>query len=180
MTDDRTGSGENPEVAIVGVGNEIMGDDGVGPTVIQRLDGTSLDSAERVRLVDAGTTGFFALEAMSGADRAIVVDAIETGATPGTIQEYRCVEGTFDAEVPDMTMHDVSFTEAMTVGRDVYDLPDEIRVLGVEPETVSVGTELSEAVDRAAGELVNMLTENIMDRNPKEHPPDSNKSEEDT
>ncbi|MFT4889869.1 MAG: hydrogenase maturation protease [Halobacteriales archaeon] len=152
---------DGPTVAVVGVGNPIMGDDGVGPKIIERLEGSPAGAADDVRLTDAGTTGFLALEAMSGAERAVVVDAVETGESPGTIHEYRYVDGTFETDVPEMTMHDVSFTEAMVAGRDVYDLPDEIRVLGVEPADVSIGDELSEAVERAATELTEVLLERI-------------------
>ncbi|MEF8776829.1 MAG: hydrogenase maturation protease [Haloarculaceae archaeon] len=158
---DLTGDSPSADLAIVGVGNSIMGDDGVGPKLIERLGESAVGSAADVRLVDAGTTGFLALEAMSGAERAVVVDAVETGDPPGTIHEYRCVDGTFETEIPEMTMHDVSFTEAMAAGRDVYDLPDEIRILGVEPADVSIGEELSEAVEQAATELEGLLTERI-------------------
>lgn len=162
---DSTGDDASPDLAVVGVGNPVMGDDGVGPKTVDRLEESPVGSMPDVRLMDAGTTGFLALEAMSGADRAVVVDAIETGGTPGTIHEYRCVDGTFETELPEMTMHDVSFTEAMVAARDVYDLPDEIRILGVEPADVSIGDELSEAVDKAATELVRVLSESIGDTN---------------
>lgn len=152
-----TDRGPAPELSIVGVGNEIMGDDGVGPTVVRRLEDSELAANDDVSLVNAGTTGFFALEALSGAAFAIVIDAIETGAEPGTIHEYRCVEGSFESTPPDMTMHDISFTEALSAGRDVYDFPDEIRILGVEPDRLEPGTELSETVEAAAEELIQML-----------------------
>ena len=175
MTTERSASGGNdaagdapgPDLAIVGVGNPLMGDDGVGPTVVERLEDSPAGSAAGVRLMDAGTTGFLALEGMSGAERAVVVDAVQTGETPGTIHEYRCVDGNFETDIPEMTMHDVSFTEAMVAGRDVYDLPDEIRILGVEPADVSIGDELSEAVEEAADELIELLTDRIDDTNAK-------------
>jgi hydrogenase maturation protease len=160
-SDERTGDGAGPDLAIVGVGNTIMGDDGVGPSLVERLEDSPVGSAADVRLTDAGTTGFMALEAMSGAERAVVVDAVETGDPPGTVHEYRCVDGTFETDVPEMTMHDVSFTEALVAGRDVYDLPDEIRILGVEPADVSIGDELSEPVEQAVSELAGSLTESI-------------------
>lgn len=158
-----TGDDPAPDLAVVGVGNPIMGDDGVGPKIVKRLAESPVGAAPDIRLTDAGTTGFLALEAMSGAGRAVVVDAIEAGETPGTVHEYRCVDGTFETEPPDLTMHDISFTEAMVAGGDVYDLPDEIRVLGVEPADVSIGDELSEPVEKAATELVGILGERIDD-----------------
>ena len=65
-----------PRSAVVGVGNPTMGDDGVGQAVIDRLD-EAASGDESVRATFAGTTGFFALEAMDGADRAVVVDAVD-------------------------------------------------------------------------------------------------------
>lgn len=203
-----TATEPSPRIAVVGVGNEIMGDDGVGPKIVSLLDdpentrlsvadaasfgdtppfgdddidaddvdvdadGDALDdavdgarsiddvlSSDAVTLANAGTTAFLALEAMSGADRAIVVDAIRTGASPGTIHEYRCVDGSFDGDPPDMTMHDVSFTEALVYARDVYDLPDEIRILGVEPAAIEPSLELSAAVEAAVPRVVDAISD---------------------
>lgn len=148
-----------PRVAVVGVGNEIMRDDGVGPQVIAELESHPATGSDEVRLYDAGTTAFLALEALSGCERAIVVDAIRTGAEPGTIREYRYVDGAFDGEAPEMTMHDVSFTEALEYAREAYDLPDDVLVLGVEPATIEPGTELSEPVDRAVPAVVGAILE---------------------
>ena len=147
----------DPEAAVVGVGNRLLRDDGVGPRVIDVLE-RSLDApSETVRLYDAGTTGFFALEALSGCDRAIVVDAIRTGKEPGTIREYRFKDGGFDDEVPQVTMHDVSFTEALTFARDVYELPDDVRIIGVEPGSLNTGLELTDPVREAIPEILDRI-----------------------
>ena len=156
---DRTAA--EPRVAVVGVGNEIMRDDGVGPQIVAELECRPATEADEVLLYDAGTTAFLALEAMSGCERAIVVDAIRTGAEPGAIQEYRYVDGAFDGEVPEMTMHDVSFTEALEYAREAYDLPEDVLVLGVEPATIEPGTELSEPVDRAVPAVVDAILERL-------------------
>lgn len=160
-TDELTGRTEPPTIAVVGVGNEIMGDDGLGPTLIRRLEDSLLGSTDDIRLVNAGTTAFLALEAMSGAARAVVIDAITIGEDPGGIHEYRCIEGSFEGATPDMTMHDISFTEALVAGRDVYDLPDEIRILGVEPGSISPGVGLSEVVEDALTDVADLLLDEI-------------------
>ena len=151
----------SPQVAVVGVGNEIMRDDGVGPRVIAELESRPAAETDEVRLYDAGTTAFLALEAMSGCERAIVIDAIRTGGEPGTVQEYRFVDGAFDGEAPEMTMHDVSFTEALGYAEDAYDLPDDVLVLGVEPATIEPGTALSERVERAVPSVVDAILERL-------------------
>lgn len=153
MTDEDT----PPELAIVGIGNELCSDDGVGPRVVATIESTPGMPPRGTRLYNAGTTGFFALEAMSGCDRAIVVDAIETGAEPGTIHQYRFTDGAFDGEIPEVTMHDVSFTEALGFASDVYDLPDDVLIIGVEPESLGTGFGLTDPVERAIPGVVETI-----------------------
>lgn len=145
------------ELAIVGVGNELVSDDGVGPRLIAAMESLPKMPPPGVRLHNAGTTGFFALEAMSGCERAIVVDAIETGADPGSVHQYRFTDGGFDGSIPDMTMHDVSFTEALRFARDVYDLPDDVLILGVEPGSLRTGIGLSEPVELAIPAVIETI-----------------------
>ena len=153
----RTEAETEPAAAIVGVGNRILSDDGVGPHVIDALEAARGIPRREVRLYDAGTTGFFALEAMSGCERAIVVDAIRVGEEPGTVHEYQFSDGGFDDEVPEVTMHDVSFTEALTFARDVYELPDDVRIVGVEPASLRTGLELSEPVRAAIPDVIEAI-----------------------
>ncbi|MFB6085882.1 MAG: hydrogenase maturation protease [Halodesulfurarchaeum sp.] len=148
-------------LAIVGVGNQIMGDDGVGARVVETLEESVLGDREDVIFANAGTTAFFALEAMSGCERAIVIDAIATGADPGTIHQYRFVDGAFAGEIPEMTMHDFSFAEALEAGRNAYDIPDEVLILGVEPARIEMSMELSEPIERTVPHLVEHIQEEV-------------------
>lgn len=152
---------DSPRLAVVGVGNEIMRDDGVGPRVIEALDADSFDDRDEVRLYDAGTTAFLALEAMSGCEEAIVVDAIDVGESPGSITEYRFADGAFDRRPPEMTMHDVSFTEALHYASDTYDLPERVRIIGVQPDVLEPGLELSDPVADAVSEVTALITQHI-------------------
>lgn len=154
----RKDDGPEPEAAIVGVGNRLLRDDGVGPRVIDVLEESIDSTSEELRLYDAGTTGFFALEAMSGCERAIVVDAIQTGQDSGTVREYRFRDGGFDEDVPQVTMHDISFTEALTFARDVYDLPEDVRIIGVEPGSLGTGLGLTEPVRNAVPTILERIT----------------------
>lgn len=133
-----------PRAAVVGVGNPAMGDDGVGRHVVDALLDRPLP--EGVTVTHAGTTAFLALEALSGADVGVVVDAVTEDADPGSIHRYRVVDGAFEGDPPDVFMHDFSFTEAIRAGSEAYDLPPDVLVLGVEPADTEVGLELSDPV----------------------------------
>ncbi len=154
---------EHTHVAVVGVGNPIMGDDGVGEHVIEKLREEGLPDG--VVATHAGTTAFFALEAMSGADYAIVVDAVAVkDASPGAIHRYRYREGSFDGSPPDVLMHDFSFSDALQAGQDPYDLPEELLVIGVQPADTGPGTELSDTVAERIPDVIDLVRETIAAR----------------
>ena len=141
------------EQAVVGVGSMVMGDDGVGYHAVERLRDRSLPGG--VTATHAGTTAFLALEAMSGADRAVVVDALALDEAPGTVREFRLHDQPEAA--PEVTMHDFSFSDALAVGDAAYDLPEEVFLVGVVPERLEPAVELSETVAAALPDLVSRI-----------------------
>ena len=150
-------STEDPDhvQAVVGVGSMVMGDDGVGYHAIEVLRERDGDLPAETTLSHAGTTSFLALEAMSGAKRAIVVDALALEEPPGTIREYRLDRP--DAGAPEVTMHDYSFTNALAVGDVAYDVPEQVYLIGVVPERLEPSVDLSEPVAAALPELVSRI-----------------------
>lgn len=154
--------GETARVAVVGVGNPLMGDDGVGEAVVAALRERGLPDG--VEATHAGTTAFFALEAMDGADRAVVVDAVATDeADPGAIHRYRYRDGAFEGPPPDVLMHDFSFADALTAGRTAYDTPDEVLVVGVEPATTATGIGLSDPVAESVPAVADIVAAELPD-----------------
>lgn len=160
-------------VAIVGVGNQIMRDDGLSAAVTDALREDGIDEREDVTIDHAGTTAFFALEAMDGADRAILVDALQIpGADPGSIHRTAYTDGVPTDEEVEIDMHDFSFSEALTAGDHAYDLPEEIVVIGMVPRDLSAGLSLSDPVarnvdaltDRVRVELERLLEETAPER----------------
>lgn len=154
------------DMAVVAVGNPIMGDDGIGAQVVQTLEASTVSERSDVTLANGGTTAFFALEAMSGCDRAIVVDAIATGAEPGTIHTFRYVDGAFADDVPEMTMHDFSFAEALQAGREAYEIPAEVLIFGVEPKRIEMSMELTEPIEQTVPDLVDLIHDELPERPP--------------
>jgi hydrogenase maturation protease len=128
---------------VVGVGNPTMGDDGLGRAVVRAVR-TSVRPEAPVEATFAGTTAFFALEAMSGTERAVLVDAVTDSGPPGTVYRYRLDRPT--EPTPEVTMHDVTFLDALESCGSAYDLPERVVLVGVVPDRVGAGLELSDAV----------------------------------
>lgn len=151
------------KIAIIGVGNLLQTDDGVGIWVIEELRKKSLPS--NVELWDAATDPLTALEAMDGKDKAIVVDAFQGGDEhpPGTIYRYRIEDLNFedDENVIDISMHGVTFLDALKRSKHAYDLPREIVIYGIEPAKIEIGMELSEELEKRMPALINVILEEI-------------------
>ncbi|MDJ0847254.1 MAG: HyaD/HybD family hydrogenase maturation endopeptidase [Myxococcota bacterium] len=105
---------------LLGIGNVLMGDEGVGVHVVRRLEGGSLPPG--VDCLDGGTGGFALLEPMQEADRVVLVDATSDGAPAGTLRRLR---PRFASDYPPtLTAHDIG----------LKDLLDAFYLLGTTPD----------------------------------------------
>jgi hydrogenase maturation protease len=127
-------------VAILGAGNLLAGDDGVGVHAVRDWP-EDLPLPGGVRLLDAGTLGPDTLAYLEPGEAVVLLDAVRGDGTPGTI--YRADLGQVEAEEPvPLSVHDlgigVLLREARLLGRPLCGV-----LLGVEPARVDAGTTLS-------------------------------------
>ena len=136
---------------IIGLGNPLMGDDGVGLAALARLrDEWQLDGVE---LVDGATWGLSLLPVIEDAERLVLVDAIAANGAPGDIIELS------RDRLPiyltrKLSPHQVDMRDALAVAELRGRLPNDVVAIGVQPETVALGTELSAPVVQQVGALV--------------------------
>lgn len=140
---------------IVGFGNPLRGDDGVGLAALHELEGGALPDG--VRCADVGIGGMALVhELQSGWDRLVIIDAVQRGGVPGTIY---VLTPTFP-DLADLSVdekrerlvdaHMAEPYSAMQLADALGVLPAEIHVVGVEaPETEELTLALSAAVARA-------------------------------
>ncbi len=131
------------EVLVVGCGNLLRGDDGVGPILVRHLWERGVPDG--ARLVDGGTAGMDVAFQMRGAGRVVIVDASATGAAPGTV--YRVPGAELESLPPLGGLHTHSFRwdHAIAFARWALDgaCPDDITVFLVEAGGVEMGADLS-------------------------------------
>ena len=152
---------------VAGVGNIFFGDDGFGPAVIRALAG-SLDG---VRVEDYGIRGLhLAYELLSGYDRAILIDALPRGGTPGTLYVIE-PDPTKAAATADAHRMDLSSVFAFM--RTLGGATPPLILVGCEPAGIEEGMELSppvaEAVERAAALVRRIVAgESLLGKNERE------------
>jgi hydrogenase maturation protease len=139
---------------VIGIGNLLRTDDGVGIHAIHRLHKTH----PRIKTLDAAMGSIEIIEGMKGYDRVLIVDAILTGAEPGTIYKVNLTGG---EEPPVVThSHGTDLPTILRLGRQLYpdEMPLEIFLLAVEAEdTTTISDKLTPKVENTMGEVLRVL-----------------------
>ncbi|MGZ4903505.1 MAG: hydrogenase maturation protease [Halobacteriota archaeon] len=153
--------GEKQRIKVLGAGNYLMADDGVGVHILEKLEQSAIPDVE---LENAGVGGLAILDLMEDADDVIIIDAVRGGGgAPGSIYKFT------DKDLPPaqlfmMSLHDLSLVDTLALGHQIQPelMPDNITIIGVEVERVEgICTELSPSVEAAADEVVTMVFEEI-------------------
>ena len=135
----------------------MMGDDAVGPLVLDRLVGRVPDTVVLVESVGDAT---HLLDTWRDARLAVVVDAVVSGGVPGSVLRIDGKEG-FPSSWRSASTHLIGVVEAIELGGAVDMLPDDLVVYGIEIGRVEPGVTLSPEVDTAADEVVEMVATEI-------------------
>ena len=144
---------------ILGIGNLLLSDDGVGVHFVQRLEETRKLPAD-VQVVDGGTAGLDLLYYLQDISKLIVVDAMQTGGPPGS---FRRLTGD---QVPaymalKMSPHEIALPDMLAAARLRGLYPPEVIIWGVQPGSLELGVELSPEVAARLDELVEKVVGEI-------------------
>jgi len=143
---------------VLGLGNFVHTDDGVGVHAIHRLQRDPRVPADVV-LLDGGTQGLALLPHVSGVRRLLVIDAIDAGEPPGTLLRF---EGESLKGLPGKaSVHQLGFADLMVALQLLGESPGEVLVLGVQPKSTEWGAELSTTVATALEPLLNCIVNEL-------------------
>ena len=143
-----------PRALIICIGNYLLGDDGIGVHVAQKLSGIELP--EEVEVIEAGTSLFFLSPLLEEAGHLLFVDAVEKGGTPGSIHLLDAGEIS-SAGAKKATVHELGLSDTLDVIKLKGQPLPEMLMIGVEPEKTDVGTELSSPVENAIPAVVQKI-----------------------
>jgi hydrogenase maturation protease len=136
-------------ILVLGLGNLLLSDDGVGPALLQELTKSAGRWNGKVEFLDGGTRGLALLGHLGGRYALIIVDAVKRGAQAGTVHRLTL------SELPQVTPkrassgHESNAGELLAAAELLGELPDRLFVVGVEPEKITTGVGLSRAVQEA-------------------------------
>lgn len=136
--------------AVLGIGNPLMADDGLGIHVVQALQkqAQAFGVADyRVDLIDGGTLGYLLIDRLAGYDALIVIDAANFRTAPGTLRVL--CDDDLDAFLSDRSstsVHEVSLIDLLQMLRLSNEAPRALALVGVQPALIDWSTELTPAV----------------------------------
>jgi hydrogenase maturation protease len=181
VTNQRDNISDSVRVVIVGLGNMLLKDEGIGVHVAQLLQKEDLPG--NVEIIDGGTAGLDILLSQKPPYKLVVIDAVRAGNKPGTIYKTRLnVCPTCGPDGGDgakysasqfivasstgrskISLHQVGLLDALRAAELVGNMPDEVVVVGVEPAEVSLGLELTELVEQSVPAVVKQVLEEVQD-----------------
>lgn len=146
------------ETVVIGIGNPLMGDDGIGLAALQRL--LAWEFEPFVERVDGGTWGMNLLQFVEEARRLLVLDAIEAGLEPGSPVT---LEGD---EIPrflstKLSPHQIELREVLALAELRGTLPEEVVAIGLQPGRVEMSERLSPEVEARLDDMVERCVERL-------------------
>jgi hydrogenase maturation protease len=147
-------------IIILGVGNILLRDEGVGVRVVEQLE-RDFSFPENVRLVDGGTQGLWLMSTIQESDHLIVVDAVLGRGEPGTL--YRLEKDDLPKGLrAKQSAHDSDLIEALNLCELLDAGPKSVTVIGIEPADIQpYGLELTEKVAAKVDELAEKVLEEL-------------------
>jgi hydrogenase maturation protease len=150
---------------VVGIGNAIQMDDGVGIHVLRALEGRELPPG--VELLDGGTMGIELLPWLEGREKVIFIDAVDAGEKPGTMFRFAPDAVGYDM-IPKASVHEIGLVDAMQMAALTGRAPGETVIFGVQPGRIDWGEELTDelaaVIERMAALVMNEIHESVAER----------------
>ena len=146
-------------ILVLGLGNVLLSDEGVGVAVLRALE-ARFELPRGVELIDGGTSGMDLLGQVAGRARMIVIDCARLDAPPGTVREIvgGAVPAFFQTR---FSPHMIGFADLMAACALLDQMPGEIAFVGIEPESMALGMDLTATCQRASDEALARVVDRL-------------------
>ncbi|MDO8568969.1 MAG: HyaD/HybD family hydrogenase maturation endopeptidase [Dehalococcoidales bacterium] len=145
-----------PRIAVIGVGNLLLKDEGIGIHVAQALE--KMDLPAGVRIIDGGTSPD--VLAYTGAtEKLIIVDAARGGGAPGEV--YRLSPADLASDSSSFSVHELGVEQSLKMMSLAGEKPKEVIIIAVEPKEIGWGTELSAELKLKLPQVVGIVLKEI-------------------
>ncbi len=147
------------DILVLGVGNVLLTDEGVGVRALNELQ-RRYTFPENVELLDGGTSGIELLRHIRKRDYLIIIDVMKFDQKPGTVGR---IEGD---EVPAafrirISPHQLGLSDLLAAAMLTDELPENLVLFGVEPESIDIGLDLTDTVEASLEKLIGAVVDEL-------------------
>jgi hydrogenase maturation protease len=146
-------------ILILGVGNLLLRDEGIGVHVAQRMMG--MDFPPEVDVLEGGTDGFGLMHVILQASHLILIDAVKGGGPPGSIYRFGIEDCPPFPDTFKTSVHQISILEVINLSSLVGPTP-KTTVIGVEPKCMDMGMDLSPDIEGKIPRVIELVREEVI------------------
>lgn len=143
-----------PPILVMGVGNILLCDEGVGVRVIEAMQ--SMTVPDNVELLDGGTASMALVDSLNNREKVILIDAVRGGNNPGTLYRFMPDEIKIGKHMLS-SLHDIGLLEAFGMAQYLGGVPQNIIIYGIEPKEIAWGLDLSPEVAAVVPRVIELV-----------------------
>jgi len=148
-------------VTIIGMGNPLMSDEGIGVFLAAELQSREL--GENVEILDLGTSGMSVLHYIGGRKKVLFIDCAEMGERPGTLRRFTPEEVISNKVQPRLSLHEGDLIHTLSLARRLDLYPEEVLLFGIQPDRVEPGESLTPVLANRIEEYLGAIEQEIND-----------------
>ncbi len=149
------------QITVLGIGNWLMQDEGAGVHVVQHLE-QNYRFSPSIQVIDGGTSGSELLSFFDESARVLIVDAVDFHREPGYIGTIKN-DQILTHLTTKMSLHHLGITDVLSQAKLLEILPEEIVLIGIQPQIIAVGTELSALLQQKLPQLIELVLQQLQD-----------------
>lgn len=150
--------------AVIGVGNDLMGDDAIGPHIVRDLIKRKV-LPEEVLLIDEGRGGMRLVHHIKEMEKVLIIDAADIGKDPGEFKIFRPEQVESIKDLSGTNIHEWDLLKMLDLSRMLGEYPEEVLILAIQPNSLdwgeNISSELSSRVEEYIGIVKDILTNNV-------------------
>lgn len=155
---------DHKPVIVIGLGNPLMADEGIGSTLVGRLEQMAREGrlpTEHVEYMDGGCGGMYLLHSIAGRRKVILIDCAKMGLPPGTLRRFTPADVATVKQMTHLSLHEVDILRVIELAEMIDQRPDEIIIFGIEPEKIEPDMNLTDTLRQRIGEYLDAIAKEI-------------------
>lgn len=154
-------------VGVIGLGNPLRGDDGIGIVLLHRLQAKKKPSWHEIEFVDGGTGGLSLVHDLARFTHVLIIDAVDFQGVPGEYHIFAATDFLGSNKPPkSVSTHEPGLAEVLRLASELHSLPGIVKVFGVQPAEMTYRSGLSTAVTVQVDLLARSLS-SLLDQLPR-------------